>query len=313
MVINMKPVYVINGFLESGKTEFIIYTLEQPYFQVRGKTLLILCEEGETEYGERLLKQSKTVLEFIEKEEDFTPSHLIELEKKYKPERIIIEYNGMWNYKNMKLPWHWSVEQQVTTIDASTFPMYFTNMKSLLAEMIRKSELIIFNRCDGIGDLNSYKRNIKAINQKADIVFEDENGEVDEIFEDDLPYSLEQELLVLDNQGYGIWYLDSLDHLERYIGKKVQFTAMVLKPEGFPGEYFVPGRMAMTCCADDMAFLGFACHYDQAQSLANKEWVQVTAEVKKEYFADYKGEGPVLNAISIEKVKAPEEEIISFI
>lgn len=313
MVINMKPVYVINGFLESGKTEFIIYTLEQPYFQVRGKTLLILCEEGETEYGERLLKQSKTALELIEKEEDFTPSHLIELEKKYKPERIIIEYNGMWNYKNMKLPWHWSVEQQVTTIDASTFPMYFTNMKSLLAEMIRKSELIIFNRCDGIGDLNSYKRNIKAINQKADIVFEDENGEVDEIFEDDLPYSLEQELLVLDNQGYGIWYLDSLDHLERYIGKKVQFTAMVLKPEGFPEEYFVPGRMAMTCCADDMAFLGFACYYDRAQSLANKEWVQVTAEVKKEYFADYKGEGPVLNAISIEKVKAPEEEIISFI
>lgn len=313
MVINMKPVYVINGFLESGKTEFITYTLEQPYFQVRGKTLLILCEEGETEYGERLLKQSKTVLELIEKEEDFTPSHLIELEKKYKPERIIIEYNGMWNYKNMKLPWHWSVEQQVTTIDASTFPMYFTNMKSMLAEMIRKSELIIFNRCDGIGDLNSYKRNIKAINQKADIVFEDENGEVDEIFEDDLPYSLEQELLVLDNQGYGIWYLDSLDHLERYIGKKVRFTAMVLKPEGFPGEYFVPGRMAMTCCADDMAFLGFACYYDRAQSLADKEWVQVTAEVKKEYFADYKGEGPVLNAISIEKVKAPEEEIISFI
>lgn len=33
----MKPVYVINGFLESGKTEFITYTLAQPYFQVRGK------------------------------------------------------------------------------------------------------------------------------------------------------------------------------------------------------------------------------------------------------------------------------------
>jgi len=43
----MKPVYVINGFLESGKTEFISFTLAQPYFQVRGKTLLIVCEEGE--------------------------------------------------------------------------------------------------------------------------------------------------------------------------------------------------------------------------------------------------------------------------
>lgn len=309
----MKPVYIINGFLESGKTEFITYTLEQPYFQVRGKTLLILCEEGEIEYDEILLRRSKTVLARIERKEDFTPSHLIELEKKHKPERIVIEYNGMWNYKDMKLPWHWSVEQQVTTIDASTFPMYFNNMKSLLAEMLRKSELIIFNRCDGIEDLNTYKRNIKAINQKAEIVFEDEDGEIDEIFEDDLPYSLEDDLLVLDNQGYGIWYLDSLDHLERYIGKKVRFTAMVLRPEGFPRGFFVPGRMAMTCCADDMAFLGFACAYDKAETLNNKEWVKVTAVVKKEYFADYKGEGPVLNAVSVEAVAAPKDEIISFI
>lgn len=309
----MKPVYVINGFLESGKTEFIVYTLDQPYFQVKGRTLLLLCEEGEIEYEEALLKRSKTTVELIGREEDFNPSHLIELEKKYKPERIIIEYNGMWNYKNMKLPWHWSVEQQVTTIDASTFPMYFNNMKSLLAEMIRKSELIIFNRCDGVEDLNSYKRNVKAINQKAEIVFEDANGEVDEIMEEDLPYDLNSEVIELDEQGYGIWYLDSLDHLERYIGKKVRFTAMVLKPEGFPKGFFVPGRMAMTCCAEDMAFLGFACAYDQADTLTNKQWIKVTAVVKKEYFADYNGEGPVLGAISVEQTKAPKEDVISFI
>ena len=151
----MKPVYIINGFLESGKTEFINYTLAQPYFQVRGKTLLLLCEEGEIEYDEKLLAESRTILELIEEESDFNSAHLIELEKKHKPERIIIEYNGMWNYKNMKLPWHWKIEQQVTTIDASTFPMYFTNMKSLLAEMLRKSELIIFNRCDGVEDRKS--------------------------------------------------------------------------------------------------------------------------------------------------------------
>ena len=309
----MKPVYVINGFLESGKTEFIAYTLEQPYFQVKGKTLLILCEEGESEYGETLLRVSRTELELIENEEDFTPSHLIELEKKHKPERIIIEYNGMWNYKNMKLPWHWTIEQQVTTIDASTFPMYFNNMKTLLAEMVRKSELIIFNRCDGIEDLNSYKRNIKAINQKADIVFETSEGEVDEIMEDDLPYCLDDEIIALDNQGFGIWYLDSLDHLERYVGKKVKFTSMVLKPKNFPKGFFVPGRMAMTCCAEDMAFLGFACAYGDTDSLEEKQWVEVTAVVKQEYFADYNGEGPVLNAISVKKTTAPEEEIISFL
>ncbi len=309
----MKPVYMINGFLESGKTEFISFTLEQPYFRIKGKTLLILCEEGEREYAPELLKKTNTEVEVIENEEDFNPAHLTDLEKLHKPERIIVEYNGMWNYKNAKLPWYWKIEQQITTIDGSTFPVYYTNMRPLLAEMIRSSEMIIFNRCDTVRDqLNAYKRNIKAVNAEADVIFEDAGGEIDEIFEEDLPYDLTQETIVLDNQGYGIWYLDAMDHLERYTGKKLQFVAMVLKPENFPKGYFVPGRMAMTCCADDMAFLGYACEYAGAEDLKQKEWVKVTATVAKEYWEDYKGEGPMLHALSVEKTRAPKEEIISF-
>ena len=307
----MKPVYLINGFLESGKTEFITFTMNQPYFQIKGKTLILLCEEGEIEYDAALLKRSNSVVEVIEEEADFTPAHLVELEKKHKPDRIIIEYNGMWNCKNMKLPWYWKVEQQITTIDGRTFPMYYTNMRSLLAEMIRKSEMIIFNRCDGIEELNVYKRNIKAVNPGADVIFEGENGEIDEIFEEDLPYDLNQDVIVLDNQGYGIWYLDSMDHLERYIGKKIQFVAMVLKPDRIKKGYFVPGRMAMTCCADDMAFLGYACEYAGAEDLKQKEWIKITATVTREYWEDYQGEGPILHAISVEKTKAPKEEVIS--
>ena len=313
MLNRMKPVYVINGFLESGKTEFISFTLAQPYFQIKGKTLLIVCEEGENEYDAALLKKSRTELELIEEEADFTPENLTALEKKHKPERIIIEYNGMWNYKNAKLPWYWKIEQQITTIDGSTFPMYYTNMRSLLAEMIRKSEMIIINRCDTVKDqLNTYKRNIKAVKASADVIYEDANGEIDEILEEDLPYDLKQDVIVLDNEGYGIWYLDAMDHLERYVGKKLQFVAMVLKPENFPKGYFVPGRMAMTCCAEDMAFLGYACQYEGADSLKQKEWVKVTATVAREYWEDYKGEGPILHAISVEKTKAPKEEVISF-
>ena len=86
----MIPVYLINGFLDSGKSEFINYTLSQPYFQTRGKTLLIVCEEGEVTYTEEVLRKSRTVVEEIEDEEDFQSSKLIELEKKHKPSRIII-------------------------------------------------------------------------------------------------------------------------------------------------------------------------------------------------------------------------------
>ena len=258
----MIPVYVINGFLDSGKTEFITYTLGQPYFQSRSTTLLIVCEEGENEYDEKLLKKSRTVMEVIEEEEDFTSQNLISLEKKHKPSRIIVEYNGMWNVKNMKFPWHWKMEQQITMINGATFASYFTNMKSLVAEHIRQSELIIMNRCDGMEDkLASYKRNIMALNQNAEIIFENAAGEMNVTLEEDLPYDLNADPIILDDMGYGFWYLDALDNMERYKGRTIEYTAMVLHPQGFPKGYFVPGRMAMTCCADDMAFLGYACKY----------------------------------------------------
>ena len=309
----MKPVYIINGFLESGKTEFITFTISQPYFQIRGKTLLIVCEEGEVEYDEKLLKKSRAVMEVIEDEEDFTAEKLLELEKEHKPERIVIEYNGMWNCKDMKLPWHWEVEQQITTVNGATFQTYYANMKSLVAEQVRKSELIIFNRCDGLNDqLANFKRSIKAVNPQAEIIFEDENGEINQLLEEDLPYDLNQAVIPLDNMGYGIWYLDSMDNLDRYLGKTVKFVGMVLKPKEFPQNYFVPGRIAMTCCADDMAFLGFACEYDKAYELVEKSWVEVTASVDKEYRPEFRAEGPVLRAVSVVATKKPKDEIISF-
>ena len=312
----MRPVYIITGFLESGKTEFINFTLGQPYFQVKGKTLLILCEEGEVEYDPDLLKDTRTIIELIENEEDFNPEHLSALDKKHRPERVIIEFNGMWNYKNVKLPWFWNIEQQITTIDASTFPTYYTNMRSLLTEMLRKSELIIFNRCDGLLDeLATYKRNVKAVNQKAEIIFEDANGEINQIFEDDLPYDLKADVIELDNQGYGIFFIDAMDNHDRYRGKKIRFTAQVLKPEEADPGYFVPGRMAMTCCADDMTFLGYLCRYDKTDEIENREWIDITARVDMAALPEYEGhEGPVLEAISITKVKAPapRDQVISF-
>ena len=307
----MKPVYFINGFLESGKTTFLKYTLQQDYFQIRGTTLLILCEEGSEEYDAAVIKKSKTVIETMEEEEQFTPQYLMELEKRWKPERIVIEYNGMWSNKEIKFPFHWNLEQQITCIDASTFPMYFNNMKSMVAEMVRKSELIIFNRCDNCKEnLATYRRNVKAVNAQADVVFETAEGEINEIFEEDLPYDVQADTIVLDDNSYGIWYLDMMDHIERYEGKLIKFTAMVLRPNTFPKGYFVPGRMLMTCCADDVQFVGYICKYDAANTIKDKSWVNVEVTVKQEYCEAYKAEGPVLYAKKVALTSKPKNEVI---
>ena len=86
-----------------------------------------------------------------------------------------------------------------------------------------------------------------------------------------------------------------------------------MTPPEFPKGYFIPGRMAMTCCAQDMAFLGYACKYEGVQEpVKDRDWIVLTATVTKEFFPDYGGEGPVLHAVTIEKSREPKDAVVSF-
>lgn len=308
---DITPLFLINGFLEAGKTEFLTFTMSQDYFQAEGKTLLIVCEEGDKEYDRKLLDATRTSVVYADSIADITPERLTELELLYNPERVLMEWNGMWNQDDLKLPVDWTIYQQITIIDMSTFDLYVKNMKPLLAAMVRNTELIICNRCDGIEDLEKYKRMLKSMNTRCEIVFEDENGEINEISEEDLPYDLNADVIGIGPEAYGIWYIDCMDKPERYVGKTVEFTAMVLKSPEFPKNYFVPGRMAMTCCADDMTFLGYVCKAREARNLETKQWVKVRAKVALEYWQDYGGEGPVLYADEVVPAE-PVEDVVQF-
>ena len=46
------PVFLINGFLDAGKTQFILSTIRRDEFYINGKTLLVSFEQGETPYDE---------------------------------------------------------------------------------------------------------------------------------------------------------------------------------------------------------------------------------------------------------------------
>lgn len=134
------PLFLINGFLEAGKTEFLSFTMSQDYFQTEGKTLLIVCEEGDTEYDEELLKSTRTSVVYVDSISDITPERLTELELLYNPERVLMEWNGMWNQDDLKIPADWTIYQQITIIDMSTFDLYVKNMKPLLAAMVRNTD-----------------------------------------------------------------------------------------------------------------------------------------------------------------------------
>ena len=309
----MKPVYIINGFLGSGKTEFINFTLDQPYFQSSGKTLLLLCEEGEEEYDPYVLKRSKTIVETIEEEADFTPEKMVELEKKYHPERIIIEYNGMWKFRDLRLPWHWKVEQQITTIDASTFPMYFTNMKSMVSDMIRKSEMIIFNRCDDNTPKSKFRGNIKAVNRPAQIVYERADGTIDDR-EEELPFDINADVIEISDADYALWFMDCMENPKKYDGKKVHFLGLVYNPKDgkLKRGVIVPGRFAMTCCVEDITFLGMMCKTGMENTPEHRSWIDLTARIKVEFAREYKGKGPILYPIEMKPAEKPQDELVYF-
>ena len=330
------PVFLINGFLESGKTSFIQYTMNQDYFQTKGNTLLLLCEEGEKEYDPVELAKLNTTPIYMNDIRDFQADKLKELAEKYHPERVLIEWNGMWNQDDLyngpmseavlaeqqnrepkyqvSMPKDWFIYQVITLVDGSTLKMYLSNMRSFLGQMLRNSELCIVNRCDNLSneEMVDYRRKLRAMGQNAMIMMEDKNGEIPQsALPEELPYDITgNQIAILDND-YGTWFLDCMDNPERYLGKELSFTAMVLKRKNMPEDEFIPGRMAMTCCAQDMSFLGFICKGDKKllSAFSTRDWVKVKVRVTLEEREEYHGVGPVLQLVDIARTGEISEPV----
>lgn len=310
----MGTVYFINGFLEAGKTTFIKELLSKESFRISGKTLLLLCEEGDVEYDAEELAATNTVLELIEEAEDFTEEHVTELEKKHRPERVIVEFNGMWDRKNLKLPWYWEDIMEIAVFDASTFKLYADNMRSLVAEQVRPAELVIFYKADEVRDkLASYARNIKAINGGAGFVFRGAAGDIILDPNENLPYDMDSDTLELDDEGFAVMCMDALERYELYRGKQVHFTACAFKMLDDGDLEFIAGRKIMTCCEADLAFVGVICGYYKAYELEDREWVEVTGILKVRYDELAGREVPVCRVTELKRVDAPENEIITLV
>lgn len=313
------PVFLFTGFLDSGKTTFIRETVEDDQFSTGEKALLIACEEGEIEYDEKILAKYNIFLEQVEEEEDFTDSYLQECYKKYKPEKVLIEYNGMWRLEkimDMKMPKDWEIVQIITTVAANTFDLYLNNMRSIVMEQFTDTDMVIFNRCDENTKKASYRRSVKAVNPRAQVYMENADGS-EPSEEEALPYDITQDNIELEDTDFGIWYIDVMDNPERYAGKTMKMRVQVYKNNRMADTSFVPGRFAMTCCADDIRFIGPLCHAlaetkETIKKLKKREWIYLTASIKQEYSPLYKGEGPVLYAEKIEPADEPQEKLVFF-
>lgn len=313
------PVYLFWGFLESGKTSLIKDTLSQDYFNDGERTMILTFEEGETEYDQEMLSKTNSFVVALEKAEDFTKELVISCQKNYAPDRVMIEYNGMYQIEDlMDVIDETDMElyQAIVTVDASTADMYLKNMRSLFVEMFKMADLVIFNRCDDRTNTGSFRRSIKAVNPRAQVGFERADGrEMD--MEEILPYDINADVIRIEDEDYGIWYIDAMERPEVYDGKTVEFRGEVRRSPKMPSGMIIPGRKAMTCCEDDITFVGYLCKLHQTKSktlkrVLNKEWVTVTAKIHSEYQEAYDRTMPVLTAVRIEKADVPKQPLVYF-
>ena len=307
-------VYLFTGFLEAGKSAFIKETMDDKRFTNGERTLLLLCEEGEVEFDENKLAKKNVFIEIIDDVSEINTKNLKNLCKKHKANRVVVEYNGMWEltvfYSNM--PKEWILYQEITFMDANSFLSYNTNIRSLVVDKLQNCELVVFNRCKENVDKDQLHKIVRGISRRTDIIYEYENGEIEpDTIEDSLPFDIEADVIEVSIRDYAIWYRDLVEEMDKYHGKTVKFTGVLTIDKRMPENCFVIGRPVMTCCVDDIAFKGILC-LGRSGVMKNGDWIVLTAKIQIEKNKLYNGKGPVLYLKDYSVTSEPQDPVATF-
>ena len=305
------PVYLFTGFLEGGKTHIIQESLSDSRFNTGERTLVIQCEEGVDELDPSEFAAENVYLEMIDDPEQLTEAYLLALEKKHRPGRIIVEYNGMWMLDDFYrvMPQHWAVFQEMMFAEAATFLTYNANMRQLMVDKLTGAEMIVLNRTPNDIDKETIHKVIRGTNPRCNITYDYPDGHVeyDEI-EDPLPFDLDADVVEIADEDYAIFYRDLSEEMDKYNGKKVRFKGMIARE----GANILAGRHVMTCCADDIAFHPMACIFVEPTTLNTRDWATLTGTIRVEKHKLYRGPGPVLYVSNTEFAVKPAQEVATF-
>ncbi len=311
------PVYLFTGFFEAGKTSMIQTTLEDENFNQGERTLLLRCEEGLEEYDTSRFPGNNVVVKEIEDVDFLTAPYLSRIEKEEKIRRVMVEYNGMWPIDELfrNLPKNWMVYQEIMIASADTFISYNANMRQQMVDKLGGAEMVIFNRCEGIGDDTKMEihKIVRGVSRRTAIAYDYKDGHVeyDEI-EDPLPFDTEAAEIAIADRDFALWYRDLMEDPKKYVGKTVIFKGVVARHKKLSDSAFLIGRHVMVCCEADISFKPIICEAAEPVPYENKSWYILKAKVEFYKHAMYKNEGPVLKMISASVAPPPEQEVATF-
>lgn len=309
------PVYIFTGFLEGGKTSIIQESLNDQKFNSGEKTLIIMCEEGEVELDPSKFWGKNVYIELIDDESEFTREKLSALASKHRYDRVIIEFNGMWQMQTLynALPYDWEIYQNMMFADASTFLSYNKNMRQLTFEKIAGAEMIVLNRTPDDINKDEIHQVIRGISRRIAIVYDYPDGHIEyDDIEDPLPFDKDADIIDIADDDYALWYRDLSEDMLSYDGKIVKFKGIAAIDQRLPSNQIILGRHIMTCCADDIQYGGLVCVFKSKPSVKMRDWLTVTGKIKIESTKLYRNKGPVLYVDSTEFGVKPQQEVATF-
>ncbi len=168
---------IVTGFLGAGKTSFINSLLSES--QVEGEKILIF----QLEHGEQKILIPTDINYFVKVKEiseiNEIKEEILYLIKEYNPNRIIIEYNGTSNLKELIDILDRKIHREVSKIttiffvaDAKNLKKYIDNIGGLIIPFIQCANMIVVNNIDYCSEeiLNESFKKIRNINPNAYIL-----------------------------------------------------------------------------------------------------------------------------------------------
>ncbi len=309
------PVYLFTGFLEAGKTRFMQSAMEDERFSTGERTLVLICEEGEEEYDLKRIPQDNVFLHVVHDAFDINPDTLSQLREQYKADRVMIEYNGMWQLRDLyeNLPDDWAVYQEVFIADASTFLTYNANMRSLVVDKLQNCELVYFNRYEDSMGIEQFHQIVRGVSRRADIYYEFPDGKTmfDDI-EDPLPFDTEADHITIEDQDFALWFRDLMETPKKYKDKTMTFKALAVKNPSFPKNVFAVGRHIMTCCVEDIQYCWIAAEYEKPFQPHKKHWITVTGKIGLKNNPMQGQSVPVIRVTELHDAEPPAQEVATF-
>ena len=304
------PVYLFTGFLEGGKSTFMNESMIEEDFAGGEKNLCIVTEEGEVETKIETYKGYDPAVEYILEEDHFTQEYLVTLNNKHRPDKVLIECNGMWMLDTiyLNMPENWTIVQEMCFTNAETFMLFDTNMRQLSFDKLRYADLIVFNRFSRGDDPMDFHKIVRVANRANQIVYEYTDGELEvDNIEDPLPYDIEADYIDLENRDYAFWYRDIMEEPEKYRGKTITYEGTIKTRMADTAFDFVIGRPVMTCCVEDIEYMGMRCINKTHTEARNNNWAKVTGKISLD--ANLM---PLLEVTDISKAEMPEDPVATF-